>query len=636
MRYKLTIILLLSVCQLMGQETALVAKYDESGVQLKWFSERLVYTGGVDVYRKEGKGDWQKINDARILQETGNFDANKQEGIEMVLEAVSKRKKFEGLVYLNALVQCFQSNVLCQHLGIYFIDKSAERKKKYAYKVVTSEDKQIGKIVEVNTGVVSTVPSPINFGFLQTRKEIDFYWSANTTDFFGVHLYAKINGASAVSITDLPIMATSVRNDSTAQKQYELVLEENTTYEIYAKSVGFFGDVSAPSETIQIKINDYTPPKAPSGLMQKGLVKKDSVSIEWKKYADKSALGLKLYRSLYHDSAYVVLTPMVLPIDQFGFNDVVPAPGDYYYYVSAVDAAGNESKSIKTVIHVEDMEGPAVIENFKATADTAKANLSWSASSALDLRGYFIYRSLVGKDDFVVLNRKPLRDTIYTDNLPKRTKSTFRYYVVAQDSALNYGGRSSIEEATMPDVIGPGRPLIKNTVAVSGGVRIDWMPNADLDICKYVLFRKKKGDTSYRILGVLSAKFNSYIDTTVAPASVYHYKLKAQDQDGNASVFSNLFTVQTEFPKMQEKLGITVKVKKKRKLKIAKLSWRPDPSVTGYVVYAMEEGQWKQLSGMNTDGAFVLKSQKDQNKLIVKGYTNGPIVYASENVEIDW
>ena len=90
MRYKLTIILLLSVCQLMGQETALVAKYDESGVQLKWFSERLVYTGGVDVYRKEGKGDWQKINDARILQETGNFDANKQEGIEMVLEAVSK------------------------------------------------------------------------------------------------------------------------------------------------------------------------------------------------------------------------------------------------------------------------------------------------------------------------------------------------------------------------------------------------------------------------------------------------------------------------------------------------------------------------------------------------------------------
>jgi len=622
--------------RLTGQESALVANYDGTGIQLKWFSAGFVYPNGVTVFRKEGGGDWKKLNSDPIRLKNGVFVYSGNEGISMVLEAVATKKRFEGLVYLNALVQCFQNNALCSHLGIYYMDETAAANSSYTYKVVAGNDRQIGKEILVNTDIPSEVPAPINFGFKQKRKKIDFYWSSNTNEFFGVNLYAKINGGPEAALTDLPIMAAGVKKDSAAQKQYELVLEENTTYEIRARSMGFFEDVSEPSETILVEINDYTPPAAPKGLMQKGLVKKHTVGLEWTSYNDRSAFGLKIYRSLYYDSAYVDLTPIPLFIESEEFVDEVPAPGDYYYCVAAVDAAGNENRSMKTVVHVEDMEGPNVLEQITAREDTGKVFLTWSGSKAPDLRGYFVYRSLVGKDDFVLMNSTPLQDTSFIDLLPKRTRSTFRYYVVAQDLTYNYSEPSEVVEATMPDVVAPERPLIKNASAVKNGVRISWLPNVDLDLSEYHIFRKKKGDTLYNLIGTAGAGSTSITDTAVEWATVYHYKMMALDGSGNRSVFSNTFTVQTEFRQPQEQVSISVKVKKKKKLKTIQLTWKAKPDVLGYVVYSMEGKKLKQLSGMKTDGSFVLKSENEQESIIIKGYTNGPLVYASERLNIDW
>ena len=112
--------------------------------------------------------------------------------------------------------------------------------------------------------------------------------------------------------------------------------------------------------------------------------------------------------------------------------------------------------------------------------------------------------------------------------------------------------------------------------------------------------------------------------------------MKAIDESGNQSVFSNTFTVQTEYRQPQEQVAISVKVKKKKKLKTVQLTWKANPDVMGYVVYSVEGKKLKQLSGMNTDGSFLLKSENDKESIIIKGYTNGPLVYASERLDIDW
>ena len=188
----------------------------------------------------------------------------------------------------------------------------------------------------------------------------------------------------------------------------------------------------------------------------------------------------------------------------------------------------------------------------------------------------------------------------------------------------------------MPDVVAPERPLIKNASAVDNGVRISWMPNADLDLFNYQVFRKKKGDSLYHRIETVGRELTSITDTSVEWATVYHYKMKAIDESGNQSVFSNTFTVQTEYRQPQEQVAISVKVKKKKKLKTVQLTWKANPDVMGYVVYSVEGKKLKQLSGMNTDGSFLLKSENDKESIIIKGYTNGPLVYASERLDIDW
>ncbi|PZU37683.1 MAG: hypothetical protein DI573_11030, partial [Microbacterium sp.] len=83
-----------------------------------------------------------------------------------------------------------------------------------------------------------------------------------------------------------------------------------------------------------------------------------------------------------------------------GFQDDAVTPDTtYYYVVTAVDAAGNESEpsneSVGIWDSVPDTEAPDAPTGVVAVPGDGEVALTWSASAAVDTVGYTVYRSIV-------------------------------------------------------------------------------------------------------------------------------------------------------------------------------------------------------------------------------------------------
>lgn len=124
-------------------------------------------------------------------------------------------------------------------------------------------------------------------------------------------------------------------------------LANSTSYSYYVKAISTDGSSSAASNTVSVTTPapDSQKPTAPSGLMSTG-VTNSSISLQW--IASSDNVGVKEYR-IYQDSRK--LQP-VLKGTVTGTNFTVTglkANAGYIFYVTAVDAAGNESLPSKSI-----------------------------------------------------------------------------------------------------------------------------------------------------------------------------------------------------------------------------------------------------------------------------------------------
>lgn len=162
--------------------------------------------------------------------------------------------------------------------------------------------------------------------------------------------------------------------------------------------------------------------------------------------------------------------------------------------------------------------------------------------------GYQIFRT-IDKDNkkrYVLLNAHPINDTTYVDTLPISAKNRFHYRVAAIDSAINRSEFSNFAASTMPDVIAPAQPFIKNVeIKENNYLEIQWIANADIDLQGYNIFRVDIRDslsTKVKInQSVLSPTVKHFTDRWVKEGIKYNYYLQAVDSSGNMSEYSNPF-----------------------------------------------------------------------------------------------
>jgi chitodextrinase len=211
----------------------------------------------------------------------------------------------------------------------------------------------------------------------------------------------------------------------------------------------------------------------------------------------------------------------------------------YDYKVRAVDGAGNRSgfSNTSSVTTPTDTENPTAPTQVNASASAAtRIDLTWTAGTDdVGVTNYEIYR-----DDNLLTTVGAV--TSYADSTVSPS-TTYTYQLKAVDGAGNHSGFSNSSSATTPGATDGENPTDPTglTANVISATRVDlsWTGSTDnVNVAGYDLFRDG-------VLLVSIGPVTSYADTSVVNGTTYAYKVRAFDDAGNRSGFSNTQTVTT-------------------------------------------------------------------------------------------
>ncbi|GAA5042260.1 hypothetical protein GCM10011506_44430 [Marivirga lumbricoides] len=628
------------------------------GIRLKWYSQELTYSEGVNLYRREkGNVTWIKLNAAPLKKkENMSQEAYQQDETLEVFVALaneSNASDVQGLVLMNIMVKSFESEAYSEFLGISYLDEQVEKGKAYQYKVakiVGSDEKLIGLSDFIVASSFTAAPPVQDVEASLNVNKAEINWKPEDDRFYAVNIYRSSSvDRTSKKINEHPVMISSVPEGSGGSNKPEAMfvddsLKENITYSYYLSGVDFFGKETAPSKIVTVSVRDVTPPPVPINL--KETIENPKVKLVWENPVAEDFSGSNIYRGTKSEGPFEKINSSVLPSSSNSYVDETKASGGYYYYVASVDTAGNEAPSRKVFAEIHDITPPSKPQGFIAVADTGIVVLKWQMNPEQDLMGYLIYRTVDknDKDNFVLLNADPLLGNQHIEKLPFNAKNNFLYKLIAIDSSYNRSEPSELVSVRMPDILPPAQPFIKEVREQEDKMIIEWIPNVDADLMGYHLFRAEGSDTaSFEQLNInlLPGSSFRYTDRFTESGQEYFYSLQAVDSSGNTSARSTIYSGRRRAVQ-DEELKITfAKASFKKKTKDVVISWKSEENddFLGYVIYKKEgqESAFRPLTGMlqssdHTDnqvkGGFTYFYE-------VRAYSKSGTVAKSEILEIE-
>jgi uncharacterized protein len=601
----------------------LVTNHTENNRQIilvKWLTDKLIYPNGVNIYRQEpGEITWSKLNPKPIVKGTYQpsaleykVDSTLKQYVE--LAKTIKPIDLKDMTKVFVLVKSVQSEGFARYLGIQYNDTNIALNKTYRYKVtsITSKgEENIGhsEFIKAALFIPNLPPSAIEIKAFE--KSVTIKWCPEDLRFHGVNIYRYSNRDTIMRrINKMPLMISKVEHPKGTFKYPEVFftdaqLQNGVKYTYRIACIDFFGRESGLSEKVMVMPGDRTPPLIPSFPRIK--IDKYDIRISWKNQTSPDQEGITIYRSYKYDDHYVKINPQLLPRTDTVYIDKNLDAGFYYYQIAAVDSAGNEGKSSKILAEVHDITPPAIPQNISATADTGRIILKWDANTEPDLMGYQIFRT-VDKDldaYYVLMNAEPIKKNSFIDTLPRNARNRFLYKVTAVDSAYNRSAYPPPVNARMPDVIPPVQPVIIGVSPKDDYLLIEWVPNRELDLAGYELFRAtntSKNKTKVNS-GLLSPSVTRFTDRTVSADTLYDYTLTATDSTGNHSISSAVFSaiLPHKISKEDESAIIKFIVIQPLFSKSIKLQWsaRTTNTFIGYAVYKRTSHEEEPVKLMN-------------------------------------
>ena len=618
-------------------------------IEVKWYSNDLVYPKGVNIYRKQStENTWTKLNTAPLTitktvpPEMSRQDEDLDAFVSMANDMTNLMKN--GFLLLNLFAKSFQSNQFSKLIGIQFDDSKITWDEVYQYRVTRLEKNQ-----EIELGISQPIKArsyspgkPIDeFTAKAEKATVKLNWKPDEDRFYAVNVYRNSNIDTLWKrLNQNPIMLSEAKGSPPASDALyqDLKLQEGVTYYYRIAGLDFFGGESAATEKVEIRIGDVKPPPPPitiSSVVQGGM----NVKISWRSPVSTDINGFNIHRSTKSDGPFAKINQNVILNSDSSYLDAVTKPGYYYYYVASVDLAGNEGVSERTLIEVKDIMPPSVPLHVAARPDTGKIVLSWSRNPELDVMGYYVYRSIKGEQEnsFVLVNAEPLKDSVYVQRLAKNASNKFSFRIVAVDSSYNKSTPSQIVSAKMPDVIPPLKPVIKNVIQQGDSVSILWLANPESDLRGYHVFRYTQSpEKRIRVTREpVPSAMQSFIDTLHIYGKVY-YELQALDESGNASELSDPFVIQSQasfnfkFSKLSAKF-----LKGKARTRINWSGSSAQSYLQGYVVFRKSdvEQDWKSITGLQKEVFYEDNRVQSKTRYIyqVRAYSSlGDVVLSDE------
>jgi len=168
--------------------------------------------------------------------------------------------------------------------------------------------------------------------------------------------------------------------------------------------------------------------------------------------------------------------------------------------------------------------------------DGLSLEVQWTSSPETDIIGYNVYWGLASEvytDSHFVAGASVAVDTL----TGLMTDSTYYIIVRAQDT-------DDRESYVATEVTGSPRvvPLPPNGVIATpivSGVRIDWLPNTELDLAGYRVYRRINESSVYDSLNTILLADTTYTNAPLSGENKYYYAVRAFDTSGYASPMSS-------------------------------------------------------------------------------------------------
>ncbi|MHC1685189.1 MAG: PKD domain-containing protein [Clostridiaceae bacterium] len=318
-----------------------------------------------------------------------------------------------------------------------------------------------------------------------------------------------------VGIAGYDIYRDNVRVASSQTATYQDVnLTPNKTYIYTVRAYDIVRNQSLYSDAVTVTTDkDTQPPTAPKNLTVTSKTL-NSISLSWVGASDNvKVTGYKIYRNNVE----------IGTSNGVSFTDSEVVPGNYIYLVKATDASGNISEGSNTITF--DNKPPTTPELKVVTKTTTSISLSWTTSTdESGVKEYNIYRNNS--------KIKTINTTSYTD-MGLLPDITFEYEVRAVDINGNESkGSNIVKVETKIDTESPTRPeglSIYNKTGTSA--TITWKTSTDnVSVKGYEIYRDGEK------ISVTSN--NQFTDSGLTTGNTYSYKVKALDETGNSSDFS--------------------------------------------------------------------------------------------------
>ncbi|GAB5520405.1 MAG: hypothetical protein RhofKO_26560 [Rhodothermales bacterium] len=304
------------------------------------------------------------------------------------------------------------------------------------------------------------------------------------------------------------------------------------TYTIAATDIA---EQTAFAEPLAYILLDNVPPIAPSGVA--ALLMDNAIQTTWDVSTEPDAVGYHVYRSRRVDGGFERLTSAPLDVlDTVYRDDTVELGRTYFYRVTALDEAGNESTpSTAEMVIAEDRVAPPSVDGLTARWEANQARITWQYRAPADLLTYIVMQRRMGSTlPFAQRSLERHTSRQFTDAGPFDDGAWYEYLVFAADSSRNVSDTARVV-LRVPDTTPPDAPrtLTAHTDAAQA-ILLHWTPTLAQDATTYTLYRDDAA------LATVPLAETTFRDTTPLAGSTYRYAVTATDSLGNESVPTTL------------------------------------------------------------------------------------------------
>ncbi len=362
-------------------------------------------------------------------------------------------------------------------------------------------------------------------------------WSGSYDDLaMQYYVHRKKAGGEYSKLDHFPI----IRDALTAPSYIDRWLENGMEYTYFITAVDPLGRQSAGSAELVVIPKDNQPPSQADGLTANPA--DGVITLSWNMSLELDVEGYNIYRSEGLREDYIKLNGSLIDLEKPSYYDSSIANGvQYFYTVTAMDISGNESRQSNAITALgEDRTPPDPPMNLTYEINDRVLTLTWSASKAKDLSGYYVYRGM-SEDIQPKIIHEPFTDTVYADSGYQAEGMTpgksFWVSLSAVDKSRNESEKISMI-IEIPDDVPPISPQGFYAENVSGRyVNISCSASPSLDVASYGILRNAE-----EIARVYSAPI-SYRDSSVTKGNRYIYTCVAIDSAGNRSLPGKADTV---------------------------------------------------------------------------------------------